>query len=266
MEQSIKTKLWSITKSIGPKLVPFFKSVAIFFVLYPTNSATSLFYLIIKCLPIATLCLFIILHGMNTGFEYSYSRRILFGLIFSMIGDAFLVYKTHAKEYFMLGMASFALAHILYFTAFGLKPFKFHIGILLFILTFPINLIYFNAINDTILKVLVPIYIILISSMLWRALSRLRIFINFEWTKLCCLLGAILFVISDFVLAYDKFIDNVPYSHAIIMGSYYLAQFGISLSVIDSNLNHEVNYRVIQHNDVVDVIFKFHSKLIDYKK
>ena len=42
------------------------------------------------------------------------------------------------------------------------------------------------------------------------------------------------------------------------MGSYYLAQFGISLSVIDSNLNHEVNYRVIQHKDVVDVFFKFH--------
>ena len=50
------------------------------------------------------------------------------------------------------------------------------------------------------------------------------------------------------------------------MGSYYLAQFGISLSVIDSNLNHEVNYRVIQHKDVVDVFFKFHSKFIDNKK
>lgn len=162
----------------------------------------------------------------------------------------------------MLGMASFALAHILYFTAFGLKPFKFHLAILLFILTLPVNLIYFNTINDNILKVLVPIYIILISSMLWRALSRLRIFINFEWTKLCCLLGAILFAISDFVLAYDKFIESIPYSHTIIMSTYYLAQFGISLSVIDSKSNHEVNYRVIQHNDVVDVFSKFHSKFI----
>jgi hypothetical protein len=35
---------------------------------------------------------------MNLGFEYSYSRRILFGLLFSMAGDAFLVFKNSEKE------------------------------------------------------------------------------------------------------------------------------------------------------------------------
>ena len=58
------------------------------------------------------------------------------------------------------------------------------------------------------------------------------------------------------MLAYDKFIESIPYSHAIIMGTYYAAQLGIALSVVDSNENHEVNYRVIQHDDVLNVLVK----------
>lgn len=89
----------------------------------------------------------------------------------------------------MFGMISFAIAHIIYFTAFGLKPFKFPLAIFLFLLTLPLNFAYFHLIADNVLKIMVPLYIILISSMLWRAISRLKIFLNFEWTKLCCLLG-----------------------------------------------------------------------------
>ena len=80
-------------KHVGPKLVPFFKSVAVFFVLFPTTSTSSLLCLITKCFPIAALCLFVIMHGISFEFKYSYSRRIFTGLLFSMIGDACLVYK-----------------------------------------------------------------------------------------------------------------------------------------------------------------------------
>ena len=94
---SIISKLLFKIKSNGPKLVPFFKASAIFFVLYPTKSSDSLVYLLFKCAPIAALCLFVILHGMGLNFEYSYSRRILIGFFFSMFGDAFLVYKEFDK-------------------------------------------------------------------------------------------------------------------------------------------------------------------------
>ena len=73
--------------------MPFFKSVAVFFVLYPMNAFPSVTFLLVKCFPIASLCLFVIMHGMNFKFEYSYSRRIFTGLLFSMLGDACLVYK-----------------------------------------------------------------------------------------------------------------------------------------------------------------------------
>ena len=142
-----------------------------------------------KCVPIAALCLFVIMHGLNLKFECSYSRRIFVGLLFSMIGDACLVYK---EQYFVPGLISFAVAHVIYFTAFGIKPFNIRLALALMALCVPISAIYIPFITSYVLKVLVPAYILLILSMLWRAISRLCIFnkeVEWTWTKLCCTLG-----------------------------------------------------------------------------
>lgn len=58
-----------------------------------------------------------------------YHQIIFFALIFSSIGDAFLDYKN--GELFPLGMASFAIAQICYIKAFGFKPLKPILGIVL---------------------------------------------------------------------------------------------------------------------------------------
>lgn len=56
---------------------------------------------------------------------------ILFGLIFSCAGDALLDYKNHSL--FVYGMMAFAVAQIFYITAFGFKPLKVYIGIIMYI-------------------------------------------------------------------------------------------------------------------------------------
>lgn len=114
-------------KSVGPKLVPFFKTVTIFFVLYGNEpNLDSVIYCIIKVLPIVSLMIFVLLHGMNFTDAYIYSRRILIGLIFSALGDALLVWKSN---YFIHGVAMFALAQLLYATAFGFRELKIKHGI-----------------------------------------------------------------------------------------------------------------------------------------
>ena len=121
---TIRDKLPMVLKCNGPKLVPFFKTVAIFFILFPksTYKTADLFYLVFKCLPILSLILFILLNGINLrGFEYSYSRRILTGLAFSLIGDALLVYD-HA--FFIHGILAFGISHVLYATAYGMRPLR----------------------------------------------------------------------------------------------------------------------------------------------
>lgn len=123
-QPNVLTKLPSVIKCNGPKLVPFFKTVAIFFILFPKSKykTADMFYLVFKCLPICSLILFILLNGINLrGFEYSYSRRILTGLAFSLIGDALLVYD---QSFFIHGILAFGISHILYASAYGMRPLR----------------------------------------------------------------------------------------------------------------------------------------------
>ncbi|KAK4021398.1 hypothetical protein OUZ56_003315 [Daphnia magna] len=56
-------------KSVGPKLVPFFKTLAIYFVVFFPEDNPSLFAMFLKCLPILSLLLFVLMHGMSLGNE-----------------------------------------------------------------------------------------------------------------------------------------------------------------------------------------------------
>ena len=123
-QTTVVTKLSSVLKCNGPKLVPFFKTVAVFFILFPKSKykTADMFYLTFKCLPICSLILFILLNGINLrGFEYSYSRRILTGLAFSLLGDALLVYD---HSFFIHGVLAFSISHVLYATAYGMRPLR----------------------------------------------------------------------------------------------------------------------------------------------
>jgi len=77
--------------------------------------------------------------------------------------------------------------------------------------------------------VLVPLY------MAWRAGARVGKLSR--WTKQSSCAGALLFCISDFTIAVNKFTHPVPYSHTIIMSTYYAAQMLIALSVVDSQVD-----------------------------
>ena len=68
-------------------------------------------------------------------------------------------------------MASFGIAHILYISAFGLKPLKLKLGLFLFSLAALSIYIYSNLISDAILKYGVSIYSILIFTMGWRSVA-----------------------------------------------------------------------------------------------
>jgi len=82
------------------------------------------------------------------------------------------------------------------------------------------------------------LYIGLIAMTAWRAFARVQFFGDlWTWTKLCASAGSVLFIVSDFVIAIDKFRHPVLYSHQIVMVTYYAAQLGITLSVVDSQVD-----------------------------
>ena len=51
------------------------------------------------------------------------------------------------------------------------------------------------------------------------------------------------------------------------MFTYYAAQLGIALSVVDSDVDHEVNKLVIQHNDLINGLRRvyYHLKSIYFE-
>lgn len=227
----------TVLKSVGPKLVPFFKTCAIFFVLYGDQSkASGIFYCIIKCLPVISLILFVILDGMSLSEYYRYSRRILIGLIFSCIGDAFLVWKETGKN-FEIGLLMFAIAQIEYARAFGWRPLNPYAGGTFAVLG---SIVYYFLSTSVsgFMSYLIALYITLICTMAWRAVARVQFFDDlWTWSKLCGCFGSIFFVLSDLTIAVDRFCFPVPFAHQIIMLTYYAAQIGIALSVVDSQVD-----------------------------
>ena len=91
-------------KSEGPKLVPFFKATCVYFVLWLPSSSPSWVSALIKCLPIFCLWLFLLAHGLGFLLTHPSATRIFVGLVFSAIGDAFLIWQD--QGYFGIGTRS----------------------------------------------------------------------------------------------------------------------------------------------------------------
>jgi uncharacterized membrane protein YhhN len=83
---------------------------------------------------------------------------------------------------------------------------------------------------DDILIYGVPFYSTLLLTMMWRALSRAQIK---NLPRTLCAAGAVFFVASDGVIAFSMFYTPIIYSRIIIMATYYIAQLGITLSILD---------------------------------
>jgi uncharacterized membrane protein YhhN len=174
---------------------------------------------------------------------HDYSRRIFIGLIFSAVGDICLVWK---QQFFIHGMAAFALAHLTYIRAFGFHPLKPLTGLICLLIMLTADHFFLPNING-VLAIAVPIYVFIISVMVWRAITGLQAQLLsddglWRWTRLCACLGALSFGISDTVIGFNMFYFPVPYSRAIIMSSYYAGQLGIALSTF--NLDDEYHLRM----------------------
>lgn len=129
----MKFYFWKV-KVAGPSLVPFSVTSIGYFIIWLNFDffGSNVVSTILKCLPIFCLMAFLFFMGMKFTGEYRFHKRILLGLIFSAVGDAFLDYNHGAL--FELGMAGFAVAQLFYISAFGWKPFKIIRGLIIFAL------------------------------------------------------------------------------------------------------------------------------------
>lgn len=169
--------------------------------------------------------------------EYSgWQGTMLFfglGLIFSLGGDVALLFSA---RWFMLGLASFLVAHIMFIIGFSqpLAPFSAFSGVIALTigLTGARILRVMRAGIDRMpgakkLKPASTVYGIALSLML---LSAMLTFFNAQWSaaaSLTSVAGASFFFISDTTLSYDRFVRKLPHARFWVHVTYHLGLFGI---------------------------------------
>lgn len=174
-------------------------------------------------------------------FENFATKKILLtALTFSWIGDVVLMFADKGELYFIFGLAAFLLSHIVYIILF-IKQLKtknidnkavFWIGIGAIIAYLLILLsILLPKLGD--LKIPVIIYALVISTML---LFAFKGSLNWEHpARNYILLGAITFVGSDSILAFNKFYKPIVLSSFFIMVTYIIAQYLIVVGILKLN-------------------------------
>jgi uncharacterized membrane protein YhhN len=155
-----------------------------------------------------------------------YKYIIITGLLFSLAGDIFLMLPT---DRFVAGLVAFLLAHLFYIAAFAseisaliwwpLIPFVIY-GIVIYII-----------LASSLGKLKVPVlgYVMVILIMAWLAWER--------WSQtgqsgaLLASIGAVLFIISDTILAIDRFRGTFKLARASNLITYFAAQLLIAGSI-----------------------------------
>jgi uncharacterized membrane protein YhhN len=169
------------------------------------------------------------------------SKKILLGaLFFSWIGDVILLFANISEIYFILGLVAFLISHIIYIILFNKqnKPDVpknkgiFFIGLIAIVIYLATMLtVLLPKLGDLQLPVIV--YALTISTMLLYAFSGYLI-----WKKPAntyIFVGAIIFVLSDSILAMDKFYEPIYKNSFFIMLTYLMAQYLIVIGILKLN-------------------------------
>lgn len=185
------------------------------------------YWLIYGAKPATTTCLLLIALYATAPVSPFYQIAISVGLLFSLAGDIFLMLP---RDHFRAGLVSFLLAHLCYIGAFGAQvswPYLSWWGLPVVGFAFGIYRLLAPHLGKMQLPVLV--YMMVISLMAWLALT---LFVQQQTTwALWAASGAVLFVISDSTLALNRFRQRFWSAQFIVLGTYYLAQWLIALSV-----------------------------------
>lgn len=183
---------------------------------------------------------------LNVHDNLSVERRYLvIALIFSWFGDILLM--QHRNDFFLFGLVSFLIAHISYIISFvvGLQseghalrrrlnllnmfttsiPFLAYVALMIYIL-FP----HLNANTEETKGLLMPvvIYAFVVVGMAYTSYLRDHTAPGF-WIVFG---GAVLFVLSDSFLAFNKFVTPIPVPGLPVMFTYGLGQYLITVGTL----------------------------------
>ena len=217
----------NLSKKILLTCIILFGLYYIFFFSHITESLILIF----KVIP---MLLIIILAALpkNLGVK-KYQLLIIIGLVFCMVGD-------YTLQWFLIGLSSFLIGHIFYIFAFlSTNERQVPTWAKIVLLVYGVGMAVWIAgtvfsSGEVVLGIAVIAYISVILTMGWTAIRT---------GSTLATIGALLFISSDSYLAINKFVMPLPFSHEVIMLTYYGAQILIALSILQYS---EIRSKVLQ--------------------
>jgi len=158
----------------------------------------------------------------------------LLALFFSLLGDVFLLDK---NGYFLLGIGSFLITQILFIKLIisQLEKVRIHhfiITLLPFVVYFTVLI---SIIQENLTEFMIPVVIYGITISFFGMVSLLNYFIDKSKRSLVLLIGAVLFIASDSMIALNKFHEPRILYPVAIMITYIVAQYFIYRFMRDLN-------------------------------
>lgn len=182
--------------------------------------------ILLKPVPVWLMALWVLLHPARRD---GYGRAIAAGLLCGSVGD--LCLAAGPQRLFVQGLGAFLLGHVCYLYALCSDERRLRLGRALPIAAgaaVMLALIWRGLAPG--LQLPVVIYSLALGGVAWRAVARIAAPWAVRPDQWAGGLGAILFMISDSVLALNRFHAPVPYAAFVIMSTYWLGQLGLARS------------------------------------
>lgn len=171
---------------------------------------------LVKGLAVGSLALLAFLSG---------SPLLGLGLALSTVGDVLL--DLDPERLFVFGLGAFLLAHLVYTAAFlreRRRPMAIAAGLVL-LYSIGVSSWLLPSLGNLMLPV--AIYMCAITAMVISAILA-------RFSTPLVAIGAILFLISDSLLAINKFKTPVPYRDILVWSTYYIGQYSIAVGYLRS--------------------------------
>jgi uncharacterized membrane protein YhhN len=192
------------------------------------------------CKPLLMLVLSIWFYLNSRRYGDRFTLLVQAGLFFSWIGDIALMFQHIDQFNFLVGLGAFLLAQLCYGVAFAfnigdmdaergpLVPVAISIGLVIYGVLLALVVVPRAAVEG----VDVPVIIYAGAITLMGVLAAFRYGRTFPGSFLLVMSGAVLFIASDSILAYSRFVKPLAVAPWAIMLTYGLAQFMIALGAL----------------------------------
>ncbi len=182
-------------------------------------------HLLLKPLTMLIAIGYVAVYAYATRAKGYFYLNLIAALAASMVGDVFLMLP---GDWFIAGLASFLVAHLFYLALFrrGIPRFASRVGLAG---TLAAGAVMYGwiwpGLTEPALKLAVAAYVVVIALMAAQAIGR-AVTLG-DGASRAVAVGACVFMLSDTLIAINRFVIPLPLASLWVLSSYYLAQIMI---------------------------------------